>query len=96
MDEEQIHFKVTWKHIDMVPDEDYEGEKKDMVKHALKTTVKAFNNPDNNAEKDIAQEIKKEFDKEYMVTQPGHSSDHFCAAMLALHRRHQLWLTVPL
>eukprot|EP00656_Telonema_subtile_P049959 TRINITY_DN6340_c0_g2_i2.p2 TRINITY_DN6340_c0_g2~~TRINITY_DN6340_c0_g2_i2.p2 ORF type:complete len:111 (-),score=34.71 TRINITY_DN6340_c0_g2_i2:41-373(-) len=64
-DEEQIHFKVTWKHIDMTPDEEYEGEHTDMVKHALKTAVKSFNNTENNAEKDIAQQIKKEFDKEY-------------------------------
>ena len=67
-DEDNIHFKITWKHIDMVPDEGYEGEHPDMVKHALKIAVKAFNNTENNAEKDIAQQIKKEFDKEYMVS----------------------------
>ena len=67
-DDEQIHFKVTWKHIDMSPDATYEGEQTDMVKYALRTAVKAFNNTENNAEKDIAQQIKKEFDKEYMVS----------------------------
>lgn len=51
---------------DMYPDDTYEGEQKDMVKHALRTAVKAFNNTENNAEKDIACQIKKEFDSEYM------------------------------
>merc|ERR1712100_282210 len=68
MDEDNIQFKVTWKHVDMKPAEDYEGDKTDMRAFALKTAVAAFNKPDNNAEKDIAAQIKKEFDKEYTPT----------------------------
>merc|ERR1711871_1693694 len=67
-DEENIPFKVTWKHVDIRPAEDYKGEKTDMRAFALKTAVAAFNKPDNNAEKDIAAQIKKEFDKEYTPT----------------------------
>merc|ERR1711924_292712 len=66
--DDNIPFKVTWKHVDMKPDATYEGEKKDMRAFALKTAVDAFNKPDNNAEKDIAAQIKKEFDKEYTVS----------------------------
>lgn len=75
MDEENVPFKVTWKHIDLKPDPPdeegkggYKGDKEDMVKFALKTAVAAFNKPENNAEKDIAAQIKKEFDKEYTPT----------------------------
>merc|ERR1712046_316720 len=67
-DEENIPFKVTWKHVDIKPDAGYGGEKLDMKAFALKTAVAAFNKPDNSAEKDIAAQIKKEFDKEYRPT----------------------------
>merc|ERR1711918_56942 len=68
MDDSDIPFKVTWKHVDMKPDKTYEGDKVNMRAFALKTAVAAFNKPDNNAEKDIAAQIKKEFDKEYPPT----------------------------
>jgi hypothetical protein len=63
MDEENIPFKVSWKHVDIKPDADYKGEKTDMRAFALKTAVSAFNKPDNSAEKDIAAQIKKECTK---------------------------------